>query len=56
MFFPPFFLENKKKKKKKEACNLGYQMNTLKKVSLYEDDDDANDITSREREREKDDD
>ena len=32
MFFPPFFSKTKKKKeKKKEACNLGYQMNTLKK-------------------------
>ena len=55
MFFPPFFSKTKKKRKKKEACNLGYQMNTQKKVSLYEDDDDANDIRV-EREREKDDD
>ena len=31
MFFPPFFSKTKKKRKKKEACNLGYQMDTLKK-------------------------
>ena len=54
MFFPPFSRKQKKKKEKKRGMQFRVSNeHTQKKVSLYEDDDEANDIrVEREREGE----